>query len=273
MICTPDIFISRISRAVVVLVIALVPVVSWSQARFEVAVVRPRGKADLSVRSVVAPNGDINGGPAYDRDLSPSGLLRISNISIPNLLTLGFGVRDDAIIGVPKELDDERFDVQARAPAKTTWDGVRPMLAAMMKEQFGLVAHMDSRVESSFVLTRGKRPLGITRAGAGPTNCTAPPPVVSGGRVSVYMTCTNMTMAKFAELLPRLAHGDLDKTVVDRTQLDGGWNLDFETIRDRDINSGTTVFGALEKVGLHLEEKKASVPVLIVDHIERPRIQ
>jgi uncharacterized protein (TIGR03435 family) len=37
-----------------------------------------------------------------------------------------------------------------------------------------------------------------------------------------------------------------------------------------DTMGGLTIFGAVEKVGLKLESKKVTLPVMIVEHAEKP---
>ena len=57
------------------------------------------------------------------------------------------------------------------------------------------------------------------------------------------LTCTNTSMAQFAELLPTLANGYVHSAVLDSTGLEGGWDftLSFSTIgqlRGRDGQGG-----------------------------------
>ena len=113
------------------------------------------------------------------------------------------------------------------------------------------------------------------------------------------MTCQNVTMAQFAELLPGIAPGYLHTEVLDATGLEGGWDFtfSFSPAGVLQLNSGgaesdggapaaggaaeasepsgaLSLFDALTKqLGLKLEMQKRPTPVLVIDHIERKPIE
>jgi uncharacterized protein (TIGR03435 family) len=67
----------------------------------------------------------------------------------------------------------------------------------------------------------------------------------------------------------------VDRPVVNSTGLTGTFHVRLQWIPQRlvDTNGGLTVFAALTKqLGLKLEQRKVPVPVLLVDHIERPTV-
>jgi uncharacterized protein (TIGR03435 family) len=89
-------------------------------------------------------------------------------------------------------------------------------------------------------------------------------------------------MSQLAEQLQIFAPTHIRYPVVDATGLDGGWDLSFTSnppIR-KDLNNrtvgidpyapvGTTILKAVETLGLKLEAKKRSYPVMVIDHIEQ----
>jgi uncharacterized protein (TIGR03435 family) len=107
------------------------------------------------------------------------------------------------------------------------------------------------------------------------------------------ITCQNMTMARFADMLQGLAPGYIHAPVVDATGLDGAWDftLSFSPAgaknggggRDgapsgaagganaaSDPNGALSLLDALPKqLGLKLEQTKRPVQVLVIDHIEQ----
>jgi uncharacterized protein (TIGR03435 family) len=98
-----------------------------------------------------------------------------------------------------------------------------------------------------------------------------------------------LTMASFAEMLARFE----DRPVVDMTGVAGsydfeltftqedfnammirsaitaGVNLPPEALKALQYSSGDSLLGALEKVGLKLETRKAPLEVLVIDHVLR----
>jgi uncharacterized protein (TIGR03435 family) len=89
------------------------------------------------------------------------------------------------------------------------------------------------------------------------------------------------TMDQLAEGIS--AMGRLDRTVVDRTGISGEVDYEIEFVRDANPNEppsanpapaadpGPTFMQAVrEQLGLKLEPVKASLRVLVIDHVERP---
>ncbi len=84
------------------------------------------------------------------------------------------------------------------------------------------------------------------------------------------MACTNMKMSDLADLFLDLAPGHIDRPLVDQTGLTGAYDfrLDWVGRNNVDIIGGLTMFGAVEKLGLKLEEKKLVLPVVAIDRVE-----
>jgi uncharacterized protein (TIGR03435 family) len=81
-----------------------------------------------------------------------------------------------------------------------------------------------------------------------------------------------MGMTELAKTLQRMAPGYLDKPVVDQTGLAGAYDFSLKWVASGrvDEEGGSTVFGAVEKIGLRLESKKIPLPVVVIDHVEKP---
>jgi uncharacterized protein (TIGR03435 family) len=80
-----------------------------------------------------------------------------------------------------------------------------------------------------------------------------------------------MTISELADGLPDLAPGYINKPVVDHTGLTGTYDfrLDWAAQNIIDETGGLTMFGAVEKLGLKLENKKLSLPTIVIAHIEK----
>ena len=90
------------------------------------------------------------------------------------------------------------------------------------------------------------------------------------------------TMGDFAALLTRTT---LDRPILDRTGLEGRWDFTLRWLWDESQFGGQVppppagdpaaslppLFTAIqEQLGLKLESQKADVPVLVIDHVDRP---
>src|SRR6516162_5000579 len=104
------------------------------------------------------------------------------------------------------------------------------MLRALLVERFKLSTHTEERPVTAYTLTAAKPRLKK----ADPSNRAGckegPPPAAKDPRdanpvLSRLVTCQNMTMAQFADLLPGLAPGYLRTPVQDATGLEGAWDF------------------------------------------------
>lgn len=63
----------------------------------------------------------------------------------------------------------------------------------------------------------------------------------------------------------------LQQVVVNRTGLDGAYDIDLTWAADQASESAPSLFTAVEEqLGLKLEATKVPVDVLVIDHVERP---
>jgi uncharacterized protein (TIGR03435 family) len=273
---------------------------------FEVASLKPS-----------APDANNGRGGGRPPDIK-NGRLYLPGITLKNLINIGWDLNgDDFLVGAPKWLDEDRFDILAKAPAEVAIgdltpqqrngvpvniDALRPMIRALVIERFKVAWHMENRPINAYTLSAIKPKLkkadptsrtkwqeGILPESKGNKNANA-----TLGRL---VTCQNVTMAQFAELLPVIAPGYLRTEVLDTTGLEGGWDFTFSFSPAGVLQGGRgqggegappaagtapeaaeptaalSLFDALNKqLGLKLETQKRSMPVLVIEHLERKPI-
>ncbi len=201
-----------------------------------------------------------------------NGRYELRSATMVDLIRTAYGVDAEKVIGGPGWLDTDRFDVIAQVPVDATPESVRLMLRTLLADRFGLVVHSDSRSFPEYVLKAGKHPQLEATAG-GDSGCVAAP---QNSQATTY-SCHNMTIAEFANRLPRMATNYFQMTPVsDLTDLTGAWDF---TVRwtGRGVlaaagTSGITVYDALDKqLGLKLEVQNVPMPVVVVDRVsEKP---
>jgi uncharacterized protein (TIGR03435 family) len=191
--------------------------------------------------------------------------------------------------------NEVRFTVQARSDsatgnklAKLSDDQAKlekeHMLRALLEDRFGLKAHMETRPEPAFALTVAKRGPKLQKG--------APPPPRPEGKTGPWPAPIE------SERDPRgmsvVAHGAsiggesnrdlagwiqfyLGKRVIDQTGITGTYNFTLQfhgTLSDMQPDDESTwppIETAIqEQLGLELKDTKASLQVLVIDHIEMP---
>jgi len=200
------------------------------------------------------------------------GIYELRNATMVDLIRTAWNVDADKVFGGPAWIDQDRFDVVATAPLGTAPETLRTMLRNLLEERFGVAVHADSRDFPVYALTAGKKPQIKEGDGSDETGCKLQPgmKLYSKPGETVGFVCSNITMAAFADAIPRMrgASGYLfNYQVVDRTGLTGKWSLSVKW-SVRGPGELITIFDAFDKqLGLKLEMSNASKPVVVVDKV------
>ena len=209
---------------------------------------------------------------------------------------------DDRVVDAPKFLNDDRWDLIAKAPAELaglsadnsidyeTMDG---MLKALLTERFHLAAHMEMRPMPAWTLTSVKPkmkkadPEERIKCVEGPATLFDKDPRNDNPVLGRLLTCQNASMQYLAERLQYLANGYIQSDVLDSTGLESGWDftLSFSTSAQlsgqpapagsvaaplSEPNGAISLPDAMEKqLGLKLQQQKRLLPVLVIDHIDQ----
>ena len=225
-----------------------------------------------------------------------------SFFSLKDYVGIAYGLKPYQITG-PEWIGSLRFDIAAKLPAGATRKDVPEMLKGLLAERFQLKLHKDKKdfAVFSLVVTKGGASLkesANTESGNGNVNVTgggdASGTSVNLGNGSAYTFSSEkfeahkMTMAVFADALGRF----VDRPVVDMTDLTAAYDFalpvtpeDFRAMQIRSgMNAGVvlppqvmqmaessydSLHASLAKVGLKLEQRKAPLDVVVVDHAEK----
>ena len=242
----------------------------------------------FEVASIKPPDPTFRG-VSSSRDAGEG--LDIRNVSVRNLITLAYGLRDFQLVGGPSWIDSESYDVMAKGPViaavppsgapdgttesmdqrKARFQRVNERLRSLLADRFGLVVHREARNQPVY-------PLTIAKDGSKLVHAPAPdgPPRKEEGRGH------SQGLAVPIEMLVATLSNATHLTVVDKTGLTGrfdytlNWDPALQKLSanpdDPPPDSvGPTIFTAVrEQLGLRLESGKAPVDVVVVDHVDHP---
>jgi len=221
-------------------------------------------------------------------------------ISFAYKLSMGSDQRKAMLAHLPEWVANDRYAIEARSSGSATKDQMRLMMQSLLAERFKLAAHFETRVFPALGMSLVKP--GQTGPKLRPHSegvpCEATPatnePLRPGGNIFppvcdvVMFTIQggrnakggsrNTTLPLMAGALPGM--GRLDHAMVDQSGLTGRFDFIIEFTPDRPAGapdadpaevSGPTFIQALrEQLGLKLESIKALLPLLVIDHVERP---
>ena len=113
------------------------------------------------VASIKRNNGDAQKAFVLQRVL-PGGGFEGFNVTLGSVIRLAYGLQDFQMVGAPKWVDTDRFDIQMRGPQGATESDVPRRLQSLLSERFALKAHMEKRDHPIYalVLARADKSLG-----------------------------------------------------------------------------------------------------------------
>lgn len=269
--------------------------------RFEVASIK-RNKDAEAQRAAVPIYVPVVPGRAQTL---PGGLVRGLGMSVRELIRDAYGYRNRAhgeIVGYPDWTDKERYDLEAKAdynfPGSTSM-GLPPAaeaaLRTLLAERFNLKMRMevqqrpiyelvlhraDGRLGPNLVPSKGgcrsffqREPVNTAVLVLAPREGDPQPLPPCGLSVATMgIFTTNMPMSDFVRLLA--LRPQIDRTVIDRTGLTGGYDINLRFFEPGDPGAGNllpAIKPLLEsQFGLTLRDAVGPVEILVIEQIEHP---
>lgn len=231
------------------------PMAKDAHPAFEVASIRPH-------------MGDPNhSGFAFEGDR-----FIIQNESVFKLLALAFRLHRNQIVGAPKWVREDTFDVYGKPDVEGEPNLLQQeeMIQKLLADRFKLRFHREQREMPVYAIRIDK---------GGPKLAPAADPEAlaleqgNGHGYETTQTYTNNSMKDFARWLQFF----LDRPAIDQTDLTGRYdfrlNYTYGTSEtaSTDPDAPPGLFTAIrEQLGVRLEPTKALVDVFVIDHIEGP---
>jgi uncharacterized protein (TIGR03435 family) len=230
-------------------------------------------------------------------------LARFSSLSMKDYLGIAYTVRIHQIAG-PEWMGNVRFDIAATLPESFKPEQLAPMLQVLLENRFQMQVHREQREFSVYALevASGGSKLVKSQEGIAAGDAFEVKSATSGGSTVVDLgqgasvtlgnnrfDARKVTMTMLADLLARF----VDRPVVDRTNIEGRYDLAFEltpqdfqammlrsavasgaavppqALQLLDTASHAAIPDALKGFGLSLESRRAPLEVLVIDRIER----
>ena len=256
---------------------------------FEVASVKP-APPPTDGRMMVRMGGD-------------PGRVDYTNVSLKDLLSRAYEVKRYQVSG-PSWMETERFDVTAKVPDGTPKEQVPLMLQQLLNERFRMAVHKEKKELPVYALVVVKGGPKLQKAEDDPSSPEALPPgpprpdgPVRRGMIRMMpgkIDAKHINMGSFTDMLSNI----LDRPVIDETKLDGNYDISMDVSMEEiglmrgmrfpppqheagpaggqpggapvaESTPGTSIFTAIQQLGLKLEPKKAPVDLVVVDRSEK----
>jgi uncharacterized protein (TIGR03435 family) len=241
-----------------------------------------------------------DGGPSSVR-VTPGGMLSVTNNTLRNIIRNAWNITNDQIVGGPDWIDSERFDITAKAAKPFGQDEARSMLQALLAERFGLATRNETRELPVYLLVLARKDGALgPQMKKSDLDCAALlAAVTAGGKMPERLPNGNLPCGisirtnqgqglvtgngVAMEALARNLVGGVGRIVVDRTGLQGYYDIDVKFAADgpqpppgapdappADPSAASLFTAMQEQLGLKLEPGKAPISVLVIDRVQRP---
>jgi uncharacterized protein (TIGR03435 family) len=221
----------------------------WSFAAFcQPAALAPA----FDVASVKASQRVV--GLDYNNRLSYSPIgFSARNVTLKRLVAEAYDLQLNQVFG-PSWLEQNEYDIDARAAGTTTREQMAQMLRSLLVERFNLVEHSEIREMRVYELVIGKSGPKIHPLKDGESS------TVQGG------LHFHGDMRQFADLLTV----QFSIPAVDKTGLEGTFDFNVDIRPELGTDAFTLWQRTLQdQLGLNIESRKENLAVLVVDKAER----
>jgi uncharacterized protein (TIGR03435 family) len=257
-----------------------------TSAAFDVTSVKPNNSGSGRITMMPAANGGF----------------QAENVSLGMIVRIANQLQDNQIVGGPKWLFEDRFDIVGTGTAPGRDGPPMEKMRSLLKDRFKLVTHMENREQNMYALVLARKdgklgdkmtsstadctPNGPNGRGRGPSPPPGERPTCGASFGPGRLRIGGQSMTAFAQNLSRFVGG----FVVDKTGLSGTYDIEVTYAPDPGINAfgrdlppqpgapppaansdAPSIFGALqEQLGLKLEATKGQIDVLVIDSAEKP---
>ena len=232
----------------------------------------------------------------------PDGRFRLTAVPTRTLIQLAYGIRAFQIAGEPSWVNDERYDVDARAEGIIGSDQMRSMLQALLADRFKLAVRREARTGRVYELVPARGGLKITPAPPGgcydPRSPSGPPPVFGGPLIQCdgvrrrILTPPPDRQDRIEAVAVRMATlvdfviEEVSRPVADKTGFAERFNFVLEftpNVAASDYRGPSALPDAgpstapvpistalQEQLGIQLRSTEAPVETIVIERIERP---
>jgi uncharacterized protein (TIGR03435 family) len=280
--------------AALILAVSLIAVVAPLRAVSTVRVPEPAQGSRFEVASV-RPSRAVDGS-AYG--ISPGGRLVARNVTVLQLIWFAHGdgyYHDGLVSGGPGWARSDRFDIEAKGPENATPKQLMAMLGSLLAERFNLKMHEETKQSPVYELVLARRdgrlgPKLQPTPAAESTYCAAAEATSSAAREfnadgtrrcsTTFRGGVKVRGRPLSDLTESLSEL-LERTVIDRTGLQGRFDADLEVSLNWDhvlgpgpadtVGTNAVIFSTLqEQLGLKLESARGPVRTILIDSVEKP---
>jgi uncharacterized protein (TIGR03435 family) len=222
--------------------------------------------------------------PGWGIGINQSGMLNTINTTLADLIKFCYDLHPRQVLNAPAWFDTEKFDLTAKpdTPGMASLPQMKAMLQQLIVDRFGLKFHTDKSELQAYAITVAKGGEKLKKE----EDVKLPLPGF-GGIPQRGFNVRNATIAEFASVMQAQF---MDLPVVDQTNLgDTRYTFALKFTPDPgmrpfggaaappgqppvpDADAPPDIYAAMEQqLGLRMQKERTSVPVMVIEKIEKP---
>ena len=214
------------------------------------------------------PPGEHNGMVQFT---SPGGRFEARATSVKFLLEWAYGLLPSQHSGGPAWMENERYDIVAKAAGNASDDEMKLMTQTLLAERFKLKFHRETKEVPVLILAAGKTAPKLFPPKEEEKHSLKIMPRMGDDRkiLSYQVIATRFSFAQLNQTFARL----LDRVIVNQTGLEGDFDFTLELALDENqpnpLAPELLISAMRDQLGLTLKTQKGPVDFLAIDSVER----
>lgn len=237
------------------------PAIATVLSALVVAQANPQGFSDVFSAASIKPSQlyRVGGEGSGQEHVAVAGTgVTLTNASLSFCMQWAYNVRFYQISG-PNQITQDRYDVIAKADRPASKEQLMSMMQALLADRFQLKFHRDTRPFPVYELVAPHKAAKLVPAASDQRTSLT---IVNGAFFFAHVT-----MPEFAARLSDLSA--FDRPVIDKTGIEGTFDIGLSSAEAMRADP-SSIFAAIESIGLRLDNGKMPMEVLVVDHAEKP---
>jgi uncharacterized protein (TIGR03435 family) len=187
------------------------------------------------------------------------------------VLEWAYGIQPSQHAGGPSWIEDDRFDIVAKAEGNATDDEIKLMVRTLLADRFHLRLHRERREVSAYLISAGKTAPKLFPPKAEEIHAIRLAPQMDADqKVTAYgIIATRYSLAQLADTFAR----QLGSVIVNNTGLDGEFDFTLELTPDysqpNPMDATHLLEAMREQLGLAIKYEKASVDFYVIEGAEK----
>jgi len=213
--------------------------------------------------------------PGSDASKSTPGSLWMRNMTLRAISAEAYGLKEFQVLGGPKWLDSERYDIDAKSAGAAQGTKLWVMLQTLLADRFQLVAHRETKLSPGYGLVVSKAGLKMKAVEPGKANLSTHNGSMTAEKASLADLAKDLS--RRSGILVDNASGitsvfDFKLELPPQANRGAAPSVDASSTEAADPASYATALAhALEdQLGLKLEGRKIPLDVLVIDRAEKP---